>query len=345
MRKEYIQSLLKHLNFESIIVKYDYFIEGKLDYVLCDIKTSKQNYSSTIIPLGDGKIVTNMPDRGYIVVWSLKDNQPDIMLQYNSVYTPTFCVLENSKIVKCTIFGIQIWDTNHNKYFRINTYDYVDNLSISMDNRIITLSDKAIKIWNPHTGNVDLTIEDDLETRIIVTTKDKIITASSNKIRIRNIHTGKLEALLNNDIYGILDIKVISEELIAVLMKHNTLNFWNINTYKLEVGIISSLRCFLVLPDKRIVSGYYNYKVIIWKDYKVQFILQHDATIILLNITINHKLISVTINKNIRIWDLDTGECEVIFPILHTNIITSIITTSEGKIISGDKDGKIIVWK
>ena len=351
MRKEYIQNLLKHLNFESIIVKYDYFIEGELDYVLCDIKQYPGDYHSyNIIPLEDGRIVTNLPDREYIVVWSLKDNQPDVILRSDKSYTPEFNVLKNTKVFKCSPLGdIHFWDIKNNKYWIININDNVKTFSISMDNRIIILlDDNTIKIWNPETGNMDLTIKDDTETHIIVTTKTKIISATFNQIKIQDINTGKLEATFDNDIYIINEIKVISEELIAILSGNTLLKLWNINTYECEAKLKhnnSSIPCFLILPDKRIANAYYDKTVIIWKDYNIQFILQHDSEITLLNVTIDNKLISATKSKNIRIWNLDTGECEVIFPILHEMIITSIVTTTDGKIISGARDGKIIVWK
>lgn len=102
-----------------------------------------------------------------------------------------------------------------------------------------------------------------------------------------------------------------------------------------------------MLPDRRIVSGSED-NIIIWKDYKVEFTLTgHNSKIRVLNVLSDNRLISGTENGEIRIWNTDTGECEIIFPKIYTGLVISIEVSSNGKIISGGgvMDSKIIVWK
>lgn len=355
MRKGYIRSLLKHLNFESIIVKYDYFIEGKLDYVLCDIKDTESYYFYKMIPLPDGRIITNLPNKEYLVLWGLKDDKPDIMLRYGKNNSRTFELFQSNKLVAGSIYGpIRIHDVNNNENSIIGNKDCIKAIYISMDNRIIVLTfDNEIKIWNPKTGNVDLIIliRSHRNCDPIVTTQNHIIFPNWNSIMVHDIHTGELKFDLIGDKHRITDIKILSSELILTASRGYLLRLWNINTGKCEKileGHKDAIRCLLILQDGRIVSGSNDNSIIIWKDYQIQFVLKNDSPIILLNTLIDNRLISVTMNnENMRIWDTDTGKCEVTFPNLHEKYkdINSIITTTDGKIITGGSDGKIIVWK
>ena len=48
--------------------------------------------------------------------------------------------------------------------------------------------------------------------------------------------------------------------------------------------------------------------------------------------------------REVKIWDIESGECLQTFNIGHTHFIKSIINLSDDKIASCDEDGKIIIW-
>lgn len=64
-----------------------------------------------------------------------------------------------------------------------------------------------------------------------------------------------------------------------------------------------------------------------------QFVLRgHKSSITALNILPDGRLISGS-NKDLRVWNTNTGKCEVIFPIVHTEMIFKIEILDDYRII------------
>ena len=119
----------------------------------------------------------------------------------------------------------------------------------------------------------------------------------------------------------------------------------------LDVGsFVSTLLILSSSKDDKIISGSHDGNIIVfrrWKNYTPQFILRgHTGGILTLSILPDGRLISGTQNSEIRIWDLETGNCDLIFPIVHKSMVACIIST-ENQIISGggEDDGMIVIWR
>jgi WD40 repeat protein len=136
----------------------------------------------------------------------------------------------------------------------------------------------------------------------------------------------------------------------------------------------NSLYCITVLPDGRMLSDcYYNnddddkHKIIIWNPFGPLASPRQSKTkndIILINsdftlcfdffpndsLNSSFRIISGSYDGTIKIWNLETKKCDIIFRAYpynqdgHTNLISCVAALPDKRIASGSYDGTIKIW-
>lgn len=354
-RKQIIRDILRYIPFKDIIVKYDYYLEGKLDSILSDVEDTEVGNYLEIRTLKDGRAVTNIQNEKYLIIWGLNTRKPNIKIELQFIFR--FKILPNQNLITCSDNGVLgIWDTNSGQLIDSLRVD-IDNpqtLNVISEDIIILTTEIQVYKVNIKTHQIDLlNIQgyfDELNTIIM---GDNLIACINGKITIFNINTYQIKSI-ETPFADILYIFKISDELFAISGNSNNVIIYDINTLK-EKAILKGhintiiLLLLLPLPDGRIVTGDHNGIIIVWKDYKVQYILTgHRSALMSMKLLPDGKLISGGEDDHIiNVWNLDTGKLEITFPRIHRGMISQIEVLADGRPISagGEEDGLIIVWK
>ena len=222
MRTNTIKNLFQGLDFISVILKYDYFVESKLDFIISNNEKVDLGYQCHIVPLKDDRIVINLPYKNHLDFWNLKTQKCDTIISDGKIDTEILGFLEDGKMVVGIKYqSINIWDPITQKYIQSLKDDYI---TIFIDKNIIAISYyNHIKIWNITTDNTDITIKLAMPIFNLILIRNKIIGIAVTKIKICDINTGELKFTLVGHLNHISDIKKLSKNLIVTSSYDKTL--------------------------------------------------------------------------------------------------------------------------
>lgn len=359
-RKNYILTLLD-IPFKSIVVKYDYYLEGEVDFILNELKEIDPRGASThIVLLNNHRVVINLPSEQNLLIWNLQTRNIDSILKGHTDVISVVRVLKDNRIVSVAEDDlIKIWnsDTGICEHTLSGHTSFVMLTEISSDNRIISVENEGpnIRVWNPDTGNCELVIRENLgfSTSLLIMGNKIIVGVSDNDnffIRIWDINSGKLLHSLKGHTSFINHLNILDEQRIVSGSADTTLRIWNLKTYTCEKilnGHRDSIVSILIMPDKTIISSSFDETLKIWKNgEKMSSLIHLTGVVSTLKILPDGKLISASHDRILRIWDLDTFENRLIFTD-HEGPIEGLLILEDGGVISvgGPEDRFIIVWK
>jgi serine/threonine protein kinase len=239
--------------------------------------------------------------------------------------------------------------------------DRVFGLAVTPDGKTLVSGgeDKTIKIWDFATGKLQKTLTSHQKrvtfTAITPNGKTLVSASSDGTIKIWDLSTYQLQKTLEGHTDEVNKIAINYDgTLIVSAGKDKKIKIWDLETGKLlnsSENLPASVTAIAFSPKSNlIVSGDFQGKITIWKvedsNLKlVKSILGNSLPV--WAITINEdetKFITGSNDKNIKIWDLQTGYLETILD-SQQSFISSLINISDRKIlISGGGDSKINIW-
>ena len=197
----------------------------------------------------------------------------------------------------------------------------VQSIQINNDsNKLISSSeDETIKIWDLHTGECLKTLFDHSNevTSILINNKnDEFISGSTDgTIKIWNLNDYKCIKTLNNEseVYSLL---LLSDDFLAAGLKNSSINIWNINQNKIIKSLEAHSAWVLCLTKTndctKLISGSEDNYIKIW-DLETFDLLKELTgvlyTVTCLKILKDGHLLSSSMDKKIRLWNIDLGEC------------------------------------
>ena len=345
------------LPFKSIIEKYDYYLEGKIDFIVCEFKEPNPrviNYQMKI--LKDNRVVTNKSVTNDLSIWNLKTRKVDMTLSGHTNPIMSIKILNDDRIVSLSLYGsIKIWNSNTGQCEHTLTVSAFTCMIISENDDIITMEKIAnfIKVWDSDTGICKLNISIPVNKHVItiITIKNKLIFALEDfpnkifEINIWNLDSKTYTQTITHPEDYINNLIKFDENRICREFSDNTLRIWNIMTGECEIikNQNSSHNYFcIILHDKRMIKGDGSGNITIWNYGEIErTLLGHSKNIKSLKLLPDGRLISASIDGVTKIWNLESYECELTF---NTHIINVIKILSDGRIIT-NQNGRIIVWK
>jgi WD40 repeat protein len=214
------------------------------------------------------------------------------------------------------------------------------------DGRMASVSgDKTMKIWNVETNQCEQTFFGHENYVLCLTevkdfqgndTNIRVATGSEDcTIRLWNVHRGDCERIVNcpGVVYSILQL---SDSRIAIAAAGDTILLWNYQKYLemlLHDGNVKEKSISLTLQEA--------------ESYLVKLSGHRLGVTILLELE-NHRLLSSSIDRKIRIWNVQNGRCERLFS-LSTGRLSSITRCkdsvgSHSRFLSSGYDGSIFIW-
>ena len=189
-RKVLIKFCFTNLSFSASIAKYDYFVEGKLNYILSEEEPIGHYYR--IIALNDGRIISNYETNDDLVIWDLKNRNFKTLPLDNAIYD--FAALDNKIVVTSSKGTAKVWnvDTLECEQTLHGHEDYVISISL-YDKVLITADNSSIIVWKLLDNKyiVDYVIDYDGLEDFIVLKNNKILAYNSRSFSIYN--QGRLE--------------------------------------------------------------------------------------------------------------------------------------------------------
>lgn len=166
--------------------------------------------------------------------------------------------------------------------------------------------------------------------------------------------TGNLISTLSGHLDSVNTVAVTPDgtKIISGSSDH-TIKVWDLNTgteILTLIGHTSPVNAVTITPDgTRVISGASDNTVRVWSLATGTQVLRfngHSLPVIALAITPDSKkVVSVSIAKHnsIKVWDLETGKEKLTLK-GNRNIVRTVATTSNNRIISGSDNGTIKVW-
>lgn len=371
MRHTLIKSLLSDLpDISSVVIKYDYYLEGKITTKL-HLNTNNDSITNTLVIPKINKVVYVSNDSDYLldetivkaklVVWDLLD-KTNITFELK---TPIDQIelLPNGRMISCDGKGdLQIWDFRElyvpdiiiecKPSYMWSIFTVLNNGNIATtwcDNK-----DVDIKIWS-NTVNI-MTLKGHTDyIKCLIESGNRLISASRDgTIRIWNLSIGICEHIIKEDVTYLLALprsdpsdKFISRSIDGILNIRNTLTgeCKNTSNYKSYGRII--------IWENNIITCSCN-DIIIWDTLNENTITLGGHTDYILDIFIlpDGTLLSISKDNTMRIWDLQNNTCIIIWPTpIYRDFITWLsaeyrgyITIWNNKIII-DNQHEVVVWE
>ena len=331
-------------------------------------QTLSQNsmVSSIDIDPKTGQIVAGYENQS-IGLW--KENQSLHTWQGYTTLAGTVSFSPDDKILASTHDDrvIRLWDIKTGKCIKtLSGHKHIIWQAIfSLDGKLLASgsSDKTIKIWNLKTGKCLKTLEAGNNNWIFVVTfthDDKFIIAAGTDytVKIWEVATGRLVKILKGHtslIAGIaLNPKMLN--ILASVSADRTIRVWNIDTGNcIKILPLDTSADFSkniawipkvdfsndgqILAASRTNTKLFN----TCKDYK--FIKELPGRMVAL---IPNKNFMISIDKNIKIWNIHSGECFIDLPKEQVSNMGDIwfmeLNHNSTKIAAVHEDGDIKIW-
>ena len=343
------------LPFKSVIEKYDYYLEGKINFILCEFTNPSFKYRKMKV-FKNGRVVINKPNTYDLLIWNLETRKVDITLSGHTKSIISIKILNDNRIISFSYDGsIKIWNSYTGQCEYTLKASRFTSMMISENNHIITLEKlnnmDIIKVWDPDTGICELEISNNKMLITIITLNDKLMFTledfynSIHEIKIWDLNSKTYIQTITYPENYITKLMKFDENRIFREFSDNTFRFWNVITGECEIikkENSSDLYPCLILPDKRIIRGTNDGHIIIWNYGEIEkTLIGHSKNIKSLKLLPDRRLISNSIDGVIKIWNLESYKCELTF---NTNTINSIKILPNGGIITNENN-KFVVWK
>ena len=126
----------------------------------------------------------------------------------------------------------------------------------------------------------------------------------------------------------------------------STIKTWNLDSNKCVqtlVGHSYRVRCLGILPNGQLISGSDDKTLKVWSNGKeIRTLNAKRRDVICLKVLTGNRVASGT-NKDIFIWDINTGECIRTLK-GHTNWVKFLIEMSDGTLVSCSQDKTVKCW-
>jgi WD40 repeat protein len=245
----------------------------------------------------------------------------------------------------------------------------VNVVAISPDGKNVVSGsdDKTIKVWNLQTKKLVHTLishSDSVHALAISKDGKTLISAGDDKtIKVWNLATGKLIRTLKGHAYWVRSVAISPDGVtLASGSFDKTIKLWNI-TQETPIHNLSpnsqTVTSLAFSPDGKILaSASRDRQIKLWNlntKTEINTITKEDHNVTSLAFSPDGKTLvsgnrhctecNDTINPNIKLWDVVTGE-ELSTVTGHTNTVTSLVFSADGKIlVSSGEDNKINIWR
>lgn len=350
------------LPFDSLIKKYDYRFEGKVDFTL---EEPFERGNHLIVPLKDGRLLTCLNNKNRMYIWDLKTRKITLFLKGHRGIIRIIKILENNRLASLSFDNtVKIWNTSTGKCEYTLQHDNTIESMCIFSNLIITGEsynpDPKVRVWNPDTGKCNLIISGNLGgVGSIIVGKNKIICSSGNyihkeyKIRIWDLHTGISLGVLEGHTRHIKDLQILDENTIVSSSVDGTLRIWDINTNECK-KIFSEhnggITSFCILSNGIIASGSYdtmgipindgNNKIIIRTDSNIEKIIDLNSSASIIKELPNGHLI--VFDNSLKVFDMDSYECQ---KSIENHKITQLEILNDGRVVTVGDGQTITIWK
>jgi hypothetical protein len=305
------------------------------------------------------------------------------------------CIVTYDIVVLNRAHNLIIWTNNTNNSFE-NLNDWKINFVLSGhtkriyhihaidDYRLATCSkDQTIRIWNLCNGECEtiLTGHFGKIRRIVSLSKNLIASTSDDKtIKIWNINTYECEHTLNNESIALsvgISYNKLNRTEYIIVASYDNIKIWrkDANIYKCIRTIkYKYQRCGYQVAGYANMCIHQNNKIVVIFDNLIKIfnieqhelhepdecdmeLIGHTDTISAITILPDGKIASSSLDKTIRIWDLDEcddskklTQCEIITldslkQSDKNNIIYYLKILPDGRLIGYSFDNTMIIWK
>jgi WD40 repeat protein len=352
------------------------FISGSSDSTIkiWDLATGKELRTLTghskgvntlaITPDGS-KLVSGSCD-STIKIWDLtKEKLSFFPTNHNSDVSKLLVMSNNRRLVSASYDStIKVWDflkgqeietlTGHGKEIKNAVVSSDDLLAISSS------EDQTIKVWDIVKGKELFTFSNDTVVEKVIYNNQVILGGFAGNIIIFDLIKNKPFTLLNGFCHYFKHSKIVitRDRKYSLFQDTEGLKMWSLVRGK-ELGKVATnwgtITMLTISSDNsRIIIGYNNGTLQIsqfclrWRlhfkaDQQKASIIKyaHKDSITSIAITPdNCYIISGSLDKLIKVWHLDTGEC--LYTFINDTPITAIVISPDGKkVIAGDEAGRL----
>jgi WD40 repeat protein len=243
--------------------------------------------------------------------------------------------------------AIEIWNVRTGtcvKVLRGHSDDIYSIIQLSDGTLVSASRDHTIRLWDMSTGECTKVLSGHTSfVHSVIQLANKTIVSGSHDKTIK-VWSTEVKTIQADTIVRCL--LVLEDGTLVSGGGDNKITFWNVTTgekIKTLTGHTDIVKSILLLKDGRLVSSSW-YTIRIWKNDHCEKVLKghNDSVHKVIELTDGH-LASCSADKTIRLWNTNTGECQVLTG--HTNEVTSVAQISSDTIISGGWDRTIRVWK
>jgi WD40 repeat protein len=337
-RRKNIFCILKEFfpnDLSNLISEYDYHLHGE-SYTFKKYEINNEFFDSMCFcMLSNEQIIIGMNNN--LSVWNIVTGQrsncpsskgPEGKCEIeNNIGHVIYDIFVLSDKTICTISdGILLNVMNYPYKIFNKPFIAAKVYCVLSDKRLVTVYDGKIHIWNKSIELLDYKYD------LVFISENKGITC------VTELHDGRI-------ITGSYD---------------GTLSIWNLQTGVCDVtlaGNYDAIYCINTLFDGRVVIGTYDgtlkiLNVHLWEKTKKISPVQHSTRdyeitckghhypVLCAAILPDGYVISGSVDKTIKLWDLANGQCEKTFT-YHNAIIEQIVVLSDGRIITRSDDNII----
>jgi WD40 repeat protein len=353
------------------------FISGSSDSTIkiWDLATGKELQTLTghskgvntlaITPDGS-KLVSGSCD-STIKIWDLtREKLSFFPTNHNSDVSKLLVMSNNRRLVSASYDStIKVWDflkgqeietlTGHGKEIKNAVVSSDDLLAISSS------EDQTIKVWDIVKGNELFTFSNDSVVEKVIYNNQIILGGSAGNIIIVDLIKNKPFTLLNGfcHYFKHSEIVITRDRKYSLFQDREGLKMWSLARGK-ELGKVATYWGTMVTmltissDNSRIIIGYNNGTLQIsqfclrWRlhfkaDQQKASIIEYAHKDRITSIAItpdNCYIISGSLDKLIKVWHLDMGEC--LYTFINDTPITAIVISPDGKkVIAGDEAGRL----
>ena len=303
MRKQIITRSLHNIPFISLILKYDYYIESKMQNRLKEQSSPSFINNIRIVSKDQVLVGTSMGELKLVNLVTGKRhsfNREDTFIYFELLNSDQVITTHDTKIVK-------IWSLENltvpQHVFKINK-SMTDIAMLPNSKFILYRSAQDISIFNS-TGTVRILEGHSREITCFASMNNKLISGSyCGELKMWNLETQELEANLEGHISKINSI-VIMGDLVCSSSMDDTIRIWN-NAQCIKV-IHTKTKKIIALSNNKIISSDLNKSISVWNidgEKELQIQIEHNN----IKLLPNNQLISISFD-GFKIWDLDTGKC------------------------------------
>jgi WD40 repeat protein len=310
--------------------------------------TGHSGYVTAVAVTPDGKVISGSEDKT-LKVWDLQTGRELLTLEGHSNEVSTVAVTLDGKIVSESVYNdTLVWDLETGRKLLTRMSGRSRGLRkvnmtpspVTLDGKVISASSNTLKVRDSETGIelFTLTEHSDEVTALAVTSDGKVISGSwDGTLKVWDLSKGKEmldirdQSILVRAIAMTPDGKVISGSL------DTTFKVWDLHTGKklLTFTGYNGSYGLAATPDEKMIDGSKIWDLHTGKELLT--LMGHSNQVTAVVVTWDDKVISVSEDGFLNVWDLDTGIELTTFRVFCWDIdkIFAVAVTPKGKMIVG----------